>query len=218
MKSAGTNGTFNQIKDKERMFAVKKLFASIVVVLCITTFAGLSSAKNHPYGVDTMPTLSTSGSEYSEYIGVDAAKAIALRNVGLTESDVVFVKAKLDRDDGKMMYDIKFYSGNAEYEYEIDAHTGNIIKLNYDIEGYEISNVPAYNDGLYIGSDTARSIALSQVGLTLADVKYMTVKFDYDNGRAVYEVEFMSHDMEYEFDINAQNGKIVKYEVESIYD
>ena len=66
------------------------------------------------------------------------------------------------------MYDIKFYSGNAEYDYEIDAHTGNIIKLNYDIEGYEISNVPAYNDGLYIGSDTARSIALSQVGLTLA--------------------------------------------------
>ena len=52
MKSAGTNGTFNQIKDKERMFAVKKLFASIVVVLCMTTFAGLSSAKNHPYGVD----------------------------------------------------------------------------------------------------------------------------------------------------------------------
>ena len=144
MKSAGTNGTFNKIKDKERMFAVKKLFASIVVVLCITTFAGLSSAKNHPYGVDTMPTLSTSGSEYSEYIGVDAAKAIALRNVGLTESDVVFVKAKLDRDDGKMMYDIKFYSGNAEYDYEIDAHTGNIIKLNYDIEGYEISNVPVY--------------------------------------------------------------------------
>ena len=123
----------------------------------MTTFAGLSSAKNHPYGVDTMPTLSTSGSEYSEYIGVDAAKAIALRNVGLTESDVVFVKAKLDRDDGKMMYDIKFYSGNAEYDYEIDAHTGNIIKLNYDIEGYEISSVPAYNDGLYIGSDTARS-------------------------------------------------------------
>ena len=35
-----------------------------------------------------------------------------------------------------------------------------------------------------------------------------------DDGRTVYEVEFVSAGMEYEFDIDAKTGEIVKYEEE----
>ena len=40
--------------------------------------------------------------------------------------------AKLERDDGYMVYEIEFYSGGIEYEYTIDAVTGDIIE--YDSE------------------------------------------------------------------------------------
>ncbi|MBO6133803.1 MAG: PepSY domain-containing protein, partial [Lachnospiraceae bacterium] len=55
------------------------------------------------------------------YISVDQAKAIALQKAGLKEKDVTFSKAKLENDDGKKEYDIEFYRGGYEYEYEIDA-------------------------------------------------------------------------------------------------
>ena len=61
-------------------------------------------------------------------ITVDEAKAIALKKAGLTADKVKFTKAKLERDDGKPVYDIEFYvAGQSEYEYEIDAYNGNII-------------------------------------------------------------------------------------------
>lgn len=62
----------------------------------------------------------------SNYIGVDKAKSIALSNAGLSASSVTFTKAKLDRDDGVAVYDVEFYTSDMEYEYEINATTGEI--------------------------------------------------------------------------------------------
>ena len=37
------------------------------------------------------------------------------------------MQVKLDRDDGQLVYDVEFYAGNTEYDYEINATTGKII-------------------------------------------------------------------------------------------
>ena len=66
------------------------------------------------------------------FIGVDRAKSIALGHAGVSASSVSFSKAKLDDDDGRGVYEIEFYVGNTEYDYEIDAYSGGIIV--YDID------------------------------------------------------------------------------------
>lgn len=43
---------------------------------------------------------------------------------------VYFEKAKLERDDGRTYYEIEFKFGTAEYEYDIDALTGEIISFD----------------------------------------------------------------------------------------
>ena len=68
----------------------------------------------------------------ANHISVDQAKKTALDHAGLSESEVRFSSAKLENDDGKYEYDIEFYKDQTEYEYEIDAITGEII--NYDAE------------------------------------------------------------------------------------
>lgn len=70
----------------------------------------------------------------SSYIGVDQAKEIALNHVGLNESDVRFEKAKLEHDDGGAEYEVEFYFGRTEYDYTIDAVSGNIIEHNVDYD------------------------------------------------------------------------------------
>ena len=64
----------------------------------------------------------------SEYIGADKAKVIALENAGVKASAATFTAAKLDRDDGRYVYEIDFYTQEKEYDYEIDAASGKILE------------------------------------------------------------------------------------------
>lgn len=55
------------------------------------------------------------------------ARSIVLADAGLSEADVTFKKIELDYDDNCHIYEIEFYHGTTEYEYEINACTGSII-------------------------------------------------------------------------------------------
>lgn len=73
---------------------------------------------------------SSASSSSSGYIGLAKAKQIALDRAGVSASNAQFVKTELDYDDGVRIYEIEFYAGNYEYEFEINARTGAI----YDYE------------------------------------------------------------------------------------
>lgn len=68
----------------------------------------------------------------ASYIGIDSAKSIAVKHAQLKEADVIFSKVKLDKDDGEMVYEIEFVKDGIEYEYTLEAQTGDI--LEYDVE------------------------------------------------------------------------------------
>lgn len=68
-------------------------------------------------------------------ISKDRAKEIALDHAGYEESEVRFIKAKLDRDDGRYEYEIEFRAdGNLEYDYSINAVNGNIVEYDRDYD------------------------------------------------------------------------------------
>jgi uncharacterized membrane protein YkoI len=69
------------------------------------------------------------------YLSVDEAQKIALDHAGLTEGQVRFSTAKFDDDDSEgEEYEIEFYIGQTEYEYEIDARTGAIRDFSKEID------------------------------------------------------------------------------------
>ena len=84
------------------------------------------AAQPQPAPQPQQPAQNTS------YISVDQAKNIALGQAGLSASGVNFGKTKLENDDGRAEYEIEFYSGTTEYDYTIDAVTGNV--LEYDVD------------------------------------------------------------------------------------
>ncbi len=71
--------------------------------------ASLSSAENDPAS------------------GLEAAKAAALEKAGLSDSEVTWGRVHEDYEDGRLVYEGKFYEGTQEYEFEADAATGEII-------------------------------------------------------------------------------------------
>ena len=66
------------------------------------------------------------------YISRDKAKSITLKDAGLRPSFVTFEKALLKKDDGKIIYEIEFFTSTYEYEYEVDAYSGAILSKDVD--------------------------------------------------------------------------------------
>ncbi len=63
-------------------------------------------------------------------ITANDARDAALKHAGLTESQVSDIDVDLDRDNGKLIYEVDFNSGNTEYDYDINAETGEVISAN----------------------------------------------------------------------------------------
>ncbi len=144
----------------------------------------------------------------SDYIGEAKAKDIALKHAGLSSSKVTFLPISLDWDDGRQVYEVEFYSGNKEYDYEIDAITGTIRDYDFDIESYTI---PSTSTNL-ISEAKAKTIALDHADISRSKATFIQVKLDWDDGRQVYEVEFYSGNKEYDYEIDAATGTILSYD------
>lgn len=144
-------------------------------------------------------------------ISEDEAKSIALRDAGLTEDQTSGIRIKLDKDDGVRQYEVEFYADDKEYDYEIDAVSGDILSKDTDIE--DDFKKSGASDAA-ISEDEAKKIALEKVsGAGESDIK---IHQDKDDGRVVYEGKIVYKERKYEFEIDAVNGKILEWEEESV--
>ena len=146
----------------------------------------------------------------SAAITEDQAREIALADAGLTAEEVTFLKTQLDRDDGRLVYDVEFYTADyTEYDYEIDAADGTVLSSDFDAEGY---TAPA-EGSTAITADQAKEIALAEVpGATVDDI--YEFELDRDDGRLEYEGAIWYDGTEYEFTIDGYSGAIRSWEAD----
>lgn len=143
---------------------------------------------------------------------IDAAKAAALADAGLAESDVTFTKEKLDWDDGIAVYDIEFLTADTEYDYEIDAATGAVLDKSAELFRPNESQGQAMDAS--IGVESAKEIAAAHAGLSKEEVFFTKAELELEHGRSEYEIEFYHDRIEYEYTIDAATGAILEYESE----
>lgn len=79
-------------------------------------------------------------------ITLEAAKRIALRDAKLKLDEAHFVRVEL-REDGRT-YDVEFYGASYEFDYEIDARSGGILKQDRDIEGFSLEDTKPTEDNV----------------------------------------------------------------------
>ena len=163
------------------------------------------------------PAAGRNDTAQPQEISLDEAKAVALADAGLSEADVTFRKTKLDHENGIQVYDIKFYTSDMEYDYEINASDGAVLEKN--VESFRVQANPADSavngsGDNYIGVDRAKEIALNHADLNEADVMFKKAKLENDDGSVEYEIEFYSGRTEYEYTIDAVSGNIIEYDVD----
>lgn len=137
-------------------------------------------------------------------IGLSKAKELAKEQVPKAKITSVMKKYS----DGIDVYKIKMKTTSKKYELKIHARTGKILKYKWEL------TAQTDKSGKYIGKEKAKAIALKKV----SSGTVLKVSFDYDDGVPVYEVDIQKGSYEYELEIHAETGKILKYEKEHIYD
>lgn len=101
-----------------------------VSAVCITVFVFLAAGAIF-ISVFTRGIISGSAE-----ITLERAKEIALTDAGLTDTDAVFTKTKQEKERGISVYEIEFYAGNTEYEYEINGTEGVIVSKGKESLAY----------------------------------------------------------------------------------
>lgn len=172
----------------------------------------------------------------SEYITSDEAIAFALERAGLNRSQVTNLKAEFKTEHGVALYEVEFDANGYEYEIDVNAADGSILKFDRDYDddhdhGGHHENptaaptsaptsapTQAPGEGSYIGTERAKQIAFNRAGVSANQVTNLKVKLDTDDGRVIYEIEFDANGYEYDVDVDAVNGNIVDFDKEAIDD
>ncbi len=200
-----------------------QLISDIITVSPVYTFSELAELSINELniiaektGTTLLDHVNVAGSaSVDSYIGYDAAKQAALTHAGLKLEDVKYLEAELDYGHGKMIYEVEFISGGFEYDYEINAVTGEVIRSEKDRDDDSHVDVTTPEAGTYVGRDAALSAAFTHAGVKSEDVKGLEISFDNENGKAEYEIEFYSGGYEYDYEIDALTGEVIKSEKEA---
>lgn len=150
----------------------------------------------------------------SQDIGEDAALQKALEAAGISEADASRIRVSLDRDDGQVLYEVKFDAGQTEYEYEILASDGKVISSDVEQrrDDDDRDDDRRRSADVAVSSEKAIETALAKVpGATQKDIR---IELDYDDGRYQYEGDIIYDRIEYDFEIDADSGKIISWSEE----
>lgn len=159
------------------------------------------SANNQPVNPTTNSNPNTNINTTNQAkIDEQQAKEIALKEAGGGQ----VTEFSYDMDDYTPNYDITVLNGTTEYEYEISAVDGSILKRS-------LENHPTGTNTVTIDEAKVKEIVNNQVKGTI-----VSIKLDHDDARLVYDVTVVDETYKYDFEISAVDGSIVSQDKELI--
>lgn len=197
--------------------------AAVALICAVTALlaacSGGSTVEKTPSADKAQASITVAKNELT----LDAAIDAALADAGVERENAVFSKAKLDPDDTPH-YEIEFsvtVDGMAEeFDYEILVSDGKILKHEREVKSGVTSATETKAEpsstatGGYISVDDAKAAALAHAKLSANNVKFVKAKFDGNDIKPHYDIEFISGGSEYDYEIEAVDGKVMEYEVE----
>lgn len=190
------------------------MMSTFMITLCLV---GCGSGGNNTSGANPQGSVTstpqaevqTPSSTVGAVISEEEAKKIALQDAGLAEEEITGIRVKLEYDNGIQEYEVDFYAADKEYDYEIHAETGAILRKDMEIENdFHKSDTLAAR----ISEEEVIKLALEKVpGASEKDVR---IHLDHDDGKTIYEGSIVYEGVEYDFEIDADSGVILEWEKE----
>ena len=227
--TVGKAELIEQITAQNSLYTFEELVPLTINELNLISESGRTKLEN----IESIGRASSSA-----YIGEESAKAKALERAGVKAEDASRVRIEMDWEKGRMVYEVDFDAVGYEYEIEVDAMTGDVVK--YDVEpgkgargqvpgngssefevrssekaagsGEKKEEIRVKSEESWAqGAEQAKEAAYRHAGVNAADVLYCEWELDHKKGRQIYEIEFVAGGMEYNYDIDAETMDVLRY-------
>lgn len=145
------------------------------------------------------------------------AREIALRDADVSFDDAYDLWVEFDRDDGVPYYEVDFKANGTEYDYEIHAEDGRVLKAERESLRSTTTDTTTHitSGTVYNRSDPtltyeeAVAIAFAHAGVKEADAYDLSVEYEYERNTPIYEIDFDAGGQEYEYTVHADSGDIL---------
>lgn len=214
---------------KKNLFKVSALTLSAALLLTFAACSANTSTTQTPDNNAPASKTQVTSSAVKE-VTLDEAINLALEHAKVAKEDAKFTKTQLDNDDKTANYEIEFNAGDKEYDYEVAVSDGRILKSEVEA----LRSAPASPDNTqaspdasnptqpatdkensgYISVDEAKQTALKAAGVTAEDAVFEKAEFDGNDLIPNFDVEFYANGYEYDYEINAKDGKVLASEKE----
>ena len=123
----------------------------------------------------------------TDFISLEEAKEIALKDAGLNEATqkIVFTREELSRNSGKPCYILEFYTAEKQYSYKVDAKNGSIIEAYHFILLADAKKIALDDAGVNV------KVVFTTEELVAGGIKspYYYFAFESDSARWTYKID-----------------------------
>ena len=123
----------------------------------------------------------------TDFISLEEAKEIALKDAGLNEAaqKIVFTREELSRNSGKPCYILEFYTAKKQYSYKVDAKNGSIIEAYHFILLADAKKIALDDAGVNV------KVVFTTEDLVAGGIKspYYYFVFESDSARWTYKID-----------------------------
>ena len=123
----------------------------------------------------------------TDFISLEEAKEIALKDAGLNESTqkIVFTREELNRNQGKPCYILEFYTAKKQYSYKVDAKNGNIMEAYHFILLADAKKIALDDAGV------SEKVTFTEETLVAGGIKspYYYFAFESASARWTYKID-----------------------------
>lgn len=200
----------------------------IIIAICVIAIIAAVGIGAYAAGRQSQSGGAVTKAISAHHASLDEAKEIARNDAGVASEDITVKKAVKDYENGIEVYDIEFYTDDMEYEYEIAIETAEIISKDTEKKvsttstpsnkqsETEVSKDATDASGKYIGIDKAKEVALKDAGIDAGEASFTKAKLEREDGIMAYEIEFVSGNTEYDYEIDATSGSIRDRDIEPV--
>ena len=196
---------------KSLILATGTVFTMCALAACNPMGVGYSQNESGRITPTESPVLQSESA-----IGDQRAREIALDHARLAANDVEISHEGRDTKYGRLMHEVEFYTADREFDYLIDAETGEVVAFDEEAEHFTRADwhrdiPPSTNSSAFIGEQDAKRVALSHAGLAEGDVENMRISLDFDDRMPRYEIEFDAPGKSFEYVVTALDGNIISF-------
>ncbi len=123
----------------------------------------------------------------TDFISLEEAKEIALKDAGLNEATqkIVFTREELNRNQGKPCYILEFYTAKKQYSYKVDAKNGSIMEAYHFILLADAKKIALDDAGVNV------KVVFTTEELVAGGIKspYYYFVFESDSARWTYKID-----------------------------